>query len=35
MPEVTILPDGVQVTAGEAETVLGALSRAGLRYRVG
>ena len=35
MPEVTILPDGLQVTAAEAETVLGALSRAGLRYRVG
>ena len=30
MPEVTILPDGLQVTAGEAETVLaatGALER--------
>ncbi|HEX7428125.1 MAG TPA: 2Fe-2S iron-sulfur cluster-binding protein, partial [Mycobacterium sp.] len=35
MPEVTILPDGVQVTAAEEETVLAALSRAGLRYRVG
>ena len=35
MPEVTILPDGLQVTAAEAETVLAALSRAGLRYRVG
>jgi ferredoxin len=35
MPEVTILPDGLQVTAGEAETVLAALSRAGLKYRVG
>ena len=35
MPEVTILPDGLQVTAAEAETVLKALSRAGLRYRVG
>ena len=35
MPEVTILPDGLQVTAAEAETVLGALSRAGFRYRVG
>ena len=35
MPEVTILPDGLQVTAGQAETVLAALSRAGLRYRVG
>jgi ferredoxin len=35
MPEVTILPDGLQVNAAEAETVLKALSRAGLRYRVG
>ena len=35
MPEVTILPDGVQVNAAEAETVLKALSRAGLQYRVG
>ena len=35
MPEVTILPDGLQVTAAGAETVLAALSRAGLRYRVG
>jgi ferredoxin len=35
MPEVTILPDGLQVTAAEAETVLKALSRAGLKYRVG
>jgi CDP-4-dehydro-6-deoxyglucose reductase len=35
MPEVTILPDGLRVTAAEAETVLAALSRAGLRYRVG
>ncbi len=35
MPEVTILPDGLQVTAAESETVLAALSRAGLRYRVG
>ena len=35
MPEVTILPDGVQVTAMEAETLLRALARAGLRYRVG
>jgi CDP-4-dehydro-6-deoxyglucose reductase len=35
MPEVTILPDGLQVTAAEAETVLAALSRAGLKYRVG
>ena len=35
MPEVTILPDGLQVTAAQSETVLAALSRAGLRYRVG
>ena len=35
MRVVTILPDGLQVTAAEEETVLGALSRAGLRYRVG
>ena len=35
MSEVTILPDGIRVTAREAETLLGALARAGLRYRVG
>jgi ferredoxin len=35
MPEVTILPDGVQITAAESETLLRALARAGLRYRVG
>lgn len=35
MPEVTILPDGVRITAAEAETLLRALARAGLRYRVG
>ena len=35
MPEVTILPDGLQVNAAEAETVLKALSRAGLQYRIG
>jgi ferredoxin len=35
MPEVTILPDGLQVNAAEEETVLKALSRAGLKYRVG
>ena len=35
MPEVTILPDGLQVNAAEAETVLKALSRAGLKYRIG
>ncbi len=35
MPEVTILPDGVHVEAGDEETLLRALARAGLRYRVG
>jgi CDP-4-dehydro-6-deoxyglucose reductase len=35
MHEVTILPDGLRVNAAEAETVLKALSRAGLKYRVG
>jgi CDP-4-dehydro-6-deoxyglucose reductase len=35
MTEVTILPDGVQVEAREEETLLRALARAGLRYRVG
>jgi ferredoxin len=35
MAEVTIQPDGIRVTAGETETVLRALARAGLRYRVG
>jgi ferredoxin len=33
--EVTIMPDGIRVIAGDAETLLGALARAGLRYRVG
>ena len=35
MPDVTILPDGLSLTAGTDETLLRALSRAGLRYRVG
>jgi len=35
MPEVTILPDGVHVTTHADETLLRALARAGLRYRVG
>jgi len=35
MPQVTILPDGLQINAAEAETVLKALTRAGLKYRVG
>jgi len=32
---VTVLPDGVHLTARAEETLLSALSRAGLRYRVG
>ena len=32
---MTILPDGVRVVAREDETLLRALARAGLRYRVG
>jgi len=32
---VTILPDGIRIVAGKAETLLRALARAGLRYRVG
>jgi ferredoxin len=35
MAEVTILPDGVHLTASSGETLLRALGRAGLRYRVG
>ena len=35
MAEVTILPDGIRATADQDETLLGALGRAGLRYRVG
>jgi ferredoxin len=35
MPDVTILPDGLRLTAGTEDTLLRALSRAGLRYRVG
>jgi ferredoxin len=35
LTEVTILPDGVHVTAGDDETLLRALAKAGLRYRVG
>jgi ferredoxin len=35
MPDVTILPDGVHLTATADETLLRALARAGLRYRVG
>ena len=33
--EVTILPDGIQVVAEADETLLRALAKAGLRYRVG
>jgi|SRR4051794_13182851 ferredoxin len=35
MPDVTILPDDIRVTAQAEETLLRALGRAGLRYRVG
>ncbi len=35
MSEVTVLPDEVRITAAEGETVLAALGRAGLRYRIG
>jgi CDP-4-dehydro-6-deoxyglucose reductase len=35
LAEVTILPDRMQVTAGDDETLLRAMARAGLRYRVG
>ncbi len=35
MVRVTVLPDGLQVSAAAGETVLAALGRAGLRYRIG
>jgi CDP-4-dehydro-6-deoxyglucose reductase len=35
MPDVTVLPDEIQVTAQAEETLLRALARVGLRYRVG
>jgi ferredoxin len=35
MPDVTILPDGVHLATLPEETLLRALGRAGLRYRVG
>jgi ferredoxin len=35
MPDVTVLPDGVRIPAAAGETVLVALGRAGLRYRIG
>jgi CDP-4-dehydro-6-deoxyglucose reductase len=33
--EVTIVPDGLTVSAGPEDTLLRALAKAGLRYRVG
>ena len=33
--EITILPDGLTVSAGPDDNLLRALARAGLRYRVG
>jgi ferredoxin len=35
MPDVTVRPDNVRITAADGETVLAALGRAGLRYRIG
>jgi ferredoxin len=35
MPEVTVLPDDIRIPARDGETVLAALGRAGLRYRIG
>lgn len=35
MTEIRIQPDGVTVSAADDETLLRALARAGLRYRVG
>ncbi len=35
MADVTVLPDGVRISAADGETVLAALGRAGLRYRIG
>ena len=35
MPEVTIEPDGITAQSTAQETMLAALGRAGLRYRVG
>jgi ferredoxin len=35
MPDVTVLPDEIHVTAQAEESLLRALARAGLRYRVG
>lgn len=35
MTFVTVLPDEARIPAAEGETVLAALARAGLRYRIG
>jgi ferredoxin len=35
MTDVTVLPDGVRIAATDGETVLAALGRAGLKYRIG
>ena len=35
MADVTVLPDGIRIPAADGETVLAALGRAGLRYRIG
>lgn len=35
MPDVTIEPDGITASSADGETMLAALGRAGLRYRVG
>jgi ferredoxin len=35
MSDITVLPDGVRISARPDETVLAALGRAGLRYRIG
>ena len=35
MVHVTVRPDGVRIPAADGETVLAALGRAGLRYRIG
>jgi CDP-4-dehydro-6-deoxyglucose reductase len=35
MSDVTVLPDGIRIPAADGETVLAALGRAGLRYRIG
>ncbi len=35
MADVTVLPDEVRISAADGETVLAALGRAGLKYRIG